>query len=134
MPALIGVLLALGVALSARVIGFDRDRSFYPTVLIVIASYYVLFAVMGPADLTAEIAGFLFFAAAAAVGFRTNLWIVAGALAVHGLFDFFHDSWLANPAVPRWWPGFCLGFDLAAAASLAVLLAREQRKERAASA
>jgi len=27
--------------------GFDRDRAFYPTLLVVIASYYVLFTVMG---------------------------------------------------------------------------------------
>jgi hypothetical protein len=30
----------------ATVVGFDRERAFYPTVMIVIASYYVLFAAM----------------------------------------------------------------------------------------
>ena len=35
------------VAVFARLVGLDRDRAFYPTVLIVIASTYVLFAVMG---------------------------------------------------------------------------------------
>ena len=34
MPYLIGVVLSLGVALFARCVGFDRDRAFYPTVLI----------------------------------------------------------------------------------------------------
>ena len=131
MPALIGAVLAVAVAMFARLIGFDRDRSFYPVVLIVIASYYVLFAVMGGAGVTAEIAAFLVFAAAAVVGFRTSLWIVAGALAVHGLFDFFRESWLANPAVPIWWPDFCLGYDIAAAALLSVFLAVEQRNRRA---
>jgi hypothetical protein len=47
MEYLIGVILSLAVSGSAAVIGFDRERAFYPTVLIVIASYYVLFAVMG---------------------------------------------------------------------------------------
>ena len=42
----IGLILAASVAGLATVIGFDRERAFYPTVLIVIASYYVLFAVM----------------------------------------------------------------------------------------
>jgi hypothetical protein len=42
MPYVVGIVLSLGVALLARRVGFDRDRSFYPTVLIVIASYYVL--------------------------------------------------------------------------------------------
>jgi hypothetical protein len=47
MEYVIGLLLSLAVAGSAALIGFDRERAFYPTVLIVIASYYVLFATMG---------------------------------------------------------------------------------------
>ena len=47
MQYLIGFILSLAVVASARVIGFDRERAFYPTVLVVIAYYYVLFAVMG---------------------------------------------------------------------------------------
>jgi hypothetical protein len=46
MPFVIGIVLSLSVAVFARGVGFDRDRAFYPTVLIVIASYYVLFAAM----------------------------------------------------------------------------------------
>lgn len=37
MPYVVGIVLSLGVALFARRVGFDRDRAFYPTVLIVIA-------------------------------------------------------------------------------------------------
>lgn len=47
MPYLIGAAMALSVALFTRWLGFERDRSFYATVLIVVASYYVLFAAMG---------------------------------------------------------------------------------------
>jgi hypothetical protein len=47
MEYLIGLILSLAVAGFAAVIGFDRERAFYPTVLIVIATYYVLFAAMG---------------------------------------------------------------------------------------
>ena len=47
MEYLIGVILTLAVAAFAAVIGFDRERAFYATVLIVIASYYALLAVMG---------------------------------------------------------------------------------------
>ena len=39
MDYLIGVGLALSVSLLARIAGLDRDRAFYPTVMIVIASY-----------------------------------------------------------------------------------------------
>jgi hypothetical protein len=52
MEYLIGVILALAVAGFATVTGLDRGRAFYTTVLIVIASYYVLFAVMGASGRT----------------------------------------------------------------------------------
>ena len=42
LPYVVGIVLSIGVALFARRVGFDRDRAFYPTVLIVTASYYVL--------------------------------------------------------------------------------------------
>jgi uncharacterized protein YaaW (UPF0174 family) len=125
----IGAGLALGVGLFAALVGLDRDRAFYPTVLIVVASYYVLFAVMAgsvPA-LRSEALALALFAAVAVVGFRTSLWWVAAALAAHGLFDFLRGPLIANPGVPAWWPGFCLSYDVAAAAWLAWRLARPAR-------
>ena len=56
------------------------------------------------------------------VGFKKNLWLVAGALAAHGMFDLVHALFIANPGVPQWWPGFCLAFDGTAGAWLAVRL------------
>lgn len=47
MPLIIGVSLALAVGVLYTIFRLDRDRAFYPTVMIVIASYYALFAVMG---------------------------------------------------------------------------------------
>jgi hypothetical protein len=106
--------------------GFDRDRVFYPTVLIVIATYYILFAAMGSSTpaLTIEplVAGaFLILSVA---GFKKNLWLVVAGLAVHGVFDFFHHLVIQNPGVPVWWPGFCLSFDILTGGFLAVLLTR----------
>lgn len=120
----IGVGLALAVAVFARAIGLDRDRAFYPTVMIVIASYYGLFAIMGGsmAALALEsvvIAGFVL---ASVLGFKLNLWLVVAALASHGVFDFFHGHLIANPGVPAFWPGFCLTYDVTAAAYLAWML------------
>lgn len=124
MPIVIGIALAVSAAVMARLIGFDRERAFYPLVLIVIASYYDLFAAMGGdrADLVEETLVFALFASAAAVGFRTSLWIVAAALVAHGVFDFFHHGIVSNEGVPRWWPAFCLSYDVAAAGCLALLL------------
>jgi len=123
MPALVGIGLALAVALFARIVGFDRERAFYPVVLVVVASYYDLFAVMpGGADLVPETIGFALFTAAAAIGFRTSLWVVVAGLAGHGVFDFFHHALIENPGVPTWWPSWCLAYDIAAAACLAALI------------
>ena len=121
----IGAALAVAVGLFAAVSGFDRDRAFYPTVLIVIASYYHLFALMGGSSdaLVPETAAFAIFAALAVIGFRTSLWFVVAGLAAHGLFDFVRGGLIANAGVPAWWPGFCLAYDLVAAAWLAWRLA-----------
>ena len=47
LPYVVGIALSIGVALFARLVRLDRDRAFYATVTIVVASYYGLFAVMG---------------------------------------------------------------------------------------
>jgi hypothetical protein len=119
----IGAVLALAVGILATFVGLDRDRGFYPTVTIVIASYYVLFAVMGGMDalMTESLVGAVFLALAIG-GFRSSLWLVVGALAIHGLFDFLRGGVISNPAVPTWWPQFCLAYDVTAAGYLAWLL------------
>ena len=126
MAYVIGVVLACGVSLFARLAGLDRDRAFYPTALIVIASFYVLFAVMGGSiyALAVESMIMLGFLVVAVLGFRLNLWIVAAGLAAHGVFDALHGSLLSNPGVPTWWPPFCLAYDLTAASFLAWLTRR----------
>ena len=52
MEHLIGLFLPLAAAGFAIIVGLDRDRAFYPTVLIWIASNYVLFAAMGASGRT----------------------------------------------------------------------------------
>ena len=130
MPWLIGFLLALAVAAFARITGFDRDRAFYPVVLLVVGSYYILFAVMaGGSGVPIELIVFALFAAAAVLGFRTSLWIVTAGLAMHGVFDFSRHWWLAGHGAPGWWPAFCLAFDVAAAVGLAAILLFDKRPE-----
>jgi hypothetical protein len=124
MEYLIGLVLSVAVAGFATLIGFDRERVFYPTVLIVIASYYVLFAAAGASSgtLLIEIAIASCFLMVAVLGFKRNFWILPVALVGHGVFDFVHRFFIVNPGVPRWWPGFCLAFDVVLAAWLAVRL------------
>jgi len=126
MAYIVGIVLALATALFAAIVGLDRDRAFYPTVMIVIALYYVLFAVMGgsPGALLPETLVMAGFATVATVGFRRSLPLVATALLAHGLFDAVHGRVIANPGVPAWWPAFCLACDITLAACLAWRLHR----------
>ena len=124
MPFIVGAVLALTAGLFATAVGLDRDRAFYPTVMIVIAVIYSLFAVMGGSThalVLDSLAGGAFIAGAV-VGFRSSLWIVAVALAAHGLFDAIHGQVIVNPGVPGFWPAFCASYDVVAAIYLAWLL------------
>src|SRR3954471_12990227 len=114
LPYVVGIVLSIGVALFARWVGFDRDRAFYPTVLIVIASYYVLFAAMIGSIQTVvlESAVMTLFVIAAVAGFKGSPWIIVGALAVHGVQDAVHGHIVANAGVPAWWPAWCLAYDV----------------------
>jgi hypothetical protein len=126
MEYLMGFVIAALVCIFAALTGFDRDRVFYPTVVAVTASYYILFAVMGsstPVLIVESVIAGAFFAAAVA-GFKKNLWLIVAAFAAHGVFDFFHHRFIQNSGVPVWWPGWCLAFDVLAGAFLAMLLMR----------
>lgn len=126
LPTAVGAALALAVSVFARLSGFDRDRAFYPTVLIVVASYYDLFAVMGGSTraLIMETLMFVGFSVAAVLGFKNNLWIAVAGLVGHGIQDLFHGHVITNPGVPAWWPWWCAAYDVVAGAFLAWLLVR----------
>ena len=127
MAYVIGIVLSAAVAVFARYLGFDRDRAFYPTVMIVIASYYVLFAAMSGSGQTVIIESVVMtvFAAAAVAGFKSSAWIVVVALAGHGVFDAVHGRLVENAGMPVWWPAWCLAYDVGAAVGLAWLLRNE---------
>ena len=125
MEYIVGVALALFICGGASFLRMDHDRVFYPTMLIVVATYYVLFAALDGSHkvLLSEIAIAAAFTLLAVVGFKRNLWLVAAALAGHGVLDFFHHTLVQNAGVPRGWPGFCLAFDLTAAVLVGRMLA-----------
>ena len=128
----IGSLLALVVSFFANRSGFDRDRAFYPTVLIVVASYYVLFAAVGGTSqaLLIELALMAIFVLIAVAGFKFNLWAVAAGLVGHGVLDIFHAGVVTNSGVPVWWPAFCMAYDVCAGACLAWLLTARSPRSR----
>jgi len=129
----VGIVLALVVALCARIVGLDRDRAFYAAVLIVVAHYYVLFALMrgSMSAMLPELVVMAAFVAAAVTGFKSSRWIIIAGLAAHGVLDSFHDHVIANPGVPSWWPAFCGAYDVCAAGILALLsVLRDERVQQ----
>ena len=73
MEYFIGFTMALAVAALGRFVGFQKDRAFYPTVLIIVGSYYVLFGAMAASaeTLAIEIAVAAAFLIAAFPGFSS---------------------------------------------------------------
>jgi D-arabinose 1-dehydrogenase-like Zn-dependent alcohol dehydrogenase len=98
LPYVVGIVLSIGVAVFARLVRLDRDRAFYPTVTIVIASYYVLFAAMTGSVQTVvlESAVMTLFVIAAVAGFKGSAWIIVGALAGHGVQDAYKRALTAH--------------------------------------
>ena len=129
LPYVVGIVVSIGVAVFARWVGFDRDRAFYPAVLIVIASYYVLFASMIGSVETVLLESIVMtlFVIAAVAGFKGTPWIIVGALAAHGVQDALHGHIVANAGVPAWWPAFCGAYDVAAAGYLGWRLTTARR-------
>ena len=131
MEYLVAVILGVVVVGLGATVGFDRDRAFYPTVLIVIASYYALFATMGASrysTLAIEVAVGLVFVVLAVLGFKNSMWLVAAGIAGHGFFDFFvHHALVTNPGMPVWWPGFCGTIDIVIGGWLAACLWKAPR-------
>jgi hypothetical protein len=113
-PVVIGVLLAVGIAALAKFTRFDEDRSFYSTVLVIIASYYVLFAVLDGSGhaLAWELVIAAAFSTIAIMGALVLPTLVGIGIIAHGLFDFVHDVFITNSGVPTWWPSFCGSIDV----------------------
>jgi hypothetical protein len=128
MDFLIGVVLALIAGISLTLLRMDRDRGVYPTILIVIALLYELFAAMGgsPHALLAESIPAIIFIALAVAGFKSTLWFAVAGLALHGIWDFVHPIFIQNPGVPTFWPAFCSAYDVTAALYLAWLLSSKR--------
>jgi hypothetical protein len=113
-PVVVGVLLAVGIAALAKFTRFDEDRSFYSTVLIIIATYYVLFALLDSSAhaLVWELVIAVAFSIVAIIGALFLPTLVGTGIIAHGLFDLVHDAIIENPGVPTWWPSFCGSIDV----------------------
>ena len=129
MEYLIGLCVAAAVAGLFSGVGFDRDRSSNPIVLIVIAHYYVLFAILGGStrSLVIETVVAMGFLLLAVFGFKSKFWLIPAGMVGHAVFDFSHHLLIDNAGVPHYWPGFCLAFDAIFGGYVAVVLSRRLR-------
>ena len=77
MEYLVGITLALFFCTAAAGLGMDRERAFYPAVLIAVASYHLAFAVVdGRSEvMLSELAIAAVFIVAAVAGFKRSPWI-----------------------------------------------------------
>lgn len=109
-----GVGLAVVLAIFGKLTGYEKDRSFFPTLLIIIASYYLLFAILdgSPSTILIEIAAAAIFIVLAIWGSYKSTLIVGAGIALHGIFDFMYSYLYVNHGVPVWWPAFCAGIDI----------------------
>lgn len=126
-PIVAGVATAAVLAVAANLTRFDRDKSFYPTLVIVIASYYLLFAVMdgSPKTIAIELMVVSTFALAAVYSGLRLPALAGWAILVHGIFDVAHGHVIDNAGVPVWWPAYCAAVDVPLGAWVIYLAGRE---------
>lgn len=134
MAILVGVALGLVVWLFGRLVGLDRDRAYYATILAVVALYYVLFAVMGGSvrALLLELIAVPAFLVLTALGFKRSQWFVVAGLVGHGAFNCVHGLLISNPGMPVWWPPFCSSIDITMGGLLAWIILSREAKEKGA--
>jgi hypothetical protein len=100
MEYFIGLGLAVVVCALAMLLGFDRDRVFYPTLVIVVAHYYILFAVMGSSTrglVLESLIAAVFFVLAMAVS--KEYLVDCGCPGGTRSFRLFHQVFIRNPGV-----------------------------------
>lgn len=132
MEYIIGITLALFFCAATVALGMDRERVFYPAVVMTVASYYLAFSAGdGRAEVwLTEAAIAAVFIVGAILGFKRNPWIAVLALGGHGVMDAFHGHLVHNHGVPASWPGFCMTFDVTAAVIVALLMLTRVRRAR----
>ena len=117
MEIVAGILVAIAIAGLAHGYRLERSRRFYPVLLIIIAVFYIGFAVLSgnPTTLLYESLFAFVFIIIALIALRAKkkiALIIGLGLIAHGAFDLVHDQVINNNAVPLWWPHFCAAVDI----------------------
>lgn len=120
---LIGVLIAAGVLFYYRNLKRFQMKKFFSLTLIIAALVYVVFAIYGALIgvagfnwLLVEMVGVLIYSIFSYLGIRTNPLFLAIGWATHVVWDVALHWGNKADFVPQFYPGVCIGFDLAFAA------------------
>src|SRR3954453_4479817 len=120
-PALWGIVVGVGQALSPLAFWWLGNATVYALGLVLIAGIYIGFAVADgrPAGIAIECAVASGFVIVGAAGITGSPWLLVAGLAGHGLKDLWQHrtQFVANT---RWWPPFCMVVDLVVATVIAV--------------
>lgn len=111
LAAISGVALSLLLIVSAKLSRFDKDISFFPSILIFIASLYVLFAAMAGHSIIREVGFASVFVLLAIYGAYKSLFVVGLGILLHGVYDILHIVKFKEIVAPTWWAPFCVAVD-----------------------
>jgi hypothetical protein len=129
----VGAVLGAAIFWLARRLHMSAQSAFYPTVLIAIASYYVVFAVISATSsaLALELTVASGFLCLALLGHHRGYpGLSAGAILLHGVYDLLHEPLgLSHTGVPSWWPVFCGVLDLVLGGCILAEQAWSQRSD-----
>ena len=128
---IVGIVLAFAFLLWTRAQA-DAGRRLYAIGLAVTALIYVAFALIGGAgtrSLALEAGGVVLYGAAAWVGFRKSVALLALGWAMHPVWDVaLHLQYPGAAYTPDWYPWGCVSFDLMVAGAVFVAFARADRR------
>ncbi|GAC23673.1 hypothetical protein GMES_1374 [Paraglaciecola mesophila KMM 241] len=108
----IGAMVAVLIIGLAKLNKFDKDRSFFPTLTIVIASYYPLFGVLESRFIWHEWMVFVLFTLITLYWYSRYTLAIGVLLIGHGLYDFAMHIGSVGNHIPQWWPMFCGALDV----------------------
>ncbi len=129
LEVVIGFALAAVSIFIIRQIYPKKDHAFWRVGLVIAALIYVGFALAFGANMgwiIIELSGFAFYLFFAFLSKRVNLLFLAVGWGLHVLWDILLHGTSESAFVPDWYPGLCLGFDLAIAAYI-LYVVRERK-------
>ena len=128
---IVGVVLAFAFLLWTRAQP-DAGRRLYAIGLAVTALIYVVFPVIGGGDarsLALEAGGLLLYGAAAWIGYRKSIALLALGWAMHSVWDVaLHLQGAGAAYTPDWYPWGCVSFDLIVGGAVFVSGVRAERQ------